>query len=166
MLRRNQMIVTAALVAVCAVPAAASASVTGAVPQPPGSGEGNISRDLRSPDARDAAREAGTVSGVRQDLRSPDAVDAAAQRGLYAESNPYVLSRGYGSPDAAEAARDLPPVEVPTTVVELPEPSGGFDWGDAGIGAAGVLGLFSIAAGSALLLVSRRRRRGVQVAAH
>ena len=31
--------------------------------------------------------------------------------------------------------------------------SGGFDWGDAGIGAAGMLALFSIAAGSALLLM-------------
>jgi hypothetical protein len=44
-------------------------------------------------------------------------------------------------------------------------PSSGFDWGDAGIGAAGMLGLFSIAAGSTLLIMNRRRRRGFQVAA-
>ena len=40
----------------------------------------------------------------------------------------------------------------------------GFDWGDAGIGAAGMLALFSIAAGSALMLTGRKRRRGVKVA--
>ena len=62
--------------------------------------------------------------------------------------------------------RDLPPVQIPAPVVEVDEPSGGFDWGDAGIGAAGMLGLFSIAAGSSLLLMGRRRRRGIQVAAH
>jgi hypothetical protein len=44
-------------------------------------------------------------------------------------------------------------------------PSSGFDWGDAGIGAAGMLGLFTIAAGSTLLITNRRRRRGFQVAA-
>ena len=51
-------------------------------------------------------------------------------------------------------------------VVEVSTSSGGFDWGDAGIGAAGMVALFSIAAGSALLLMGRRRRRGVSVATH
>jgi hypothetical protein len=105
-------------------------------------------------------------AAAQQDLRSPDAADAAAHRGLYeTEKDAYVLERDYGSPDAADAARDLPPVQVPTPVVEVSgAPSGGFDWGDAGIGAAGMLALFSIAAGSGLLLVGRKRRQGVQVA--
>jgi hypothetical protein len=51
-------------------------------------------------------------------------------------------------------------------VVQVEAPSGGFDWGDAGIGAAGMLALFSIAAGSALLIAGRRRRHGVKVATH
>jgi hypothetical protein len=55
--------------------------------------------------------------------------------------------------------------EIPT-VSGVHEPSAGFDWGDAGIGAAGVLALLSIAAGSALMLIGRRRRRGVGVATH
>jgi hypothetical protein len=107
-------------------------------------------------------------AAAQQDLRSPDAADAAAHRGLYeTEKDAYVLERDYGSPDAADAARDLPPVQVPTPVVEVSgAPSGGFDWGDAGIGAAGMLALFSIAAGSALLLAGRKRRRGLQVATH
>jgi hypothetical protein len=66
------------------------------------------------------------------------------------------------SPDARDAARDLPRVQSPTSVVEVQ--SGGFDWGDAGIGAAGVFALFGIAGGSALFLT--RRRRSVQVATH
>jgi hypothetical protein len=54
-------------------------------------------------------------------------------------------------------------IHASPAVVEVEGPSG-FDWGDAGIGAAGMLALFSISAGSALLLASRRRRRGVKVA--
>jgi hypothetical protein len=171
MFRRNHWIVTAALVAVCAVPASAAAQQDLRMPDTRDAAAASAAdgyQDLRSPDAKDAAREAGTVSGRSQDLRSPDATDAAAHRGLY-ETDPraYVLNREYGSPDAVDAARDLPPVQIPTPVVEVRgTPSGGFDWGDAGIGAAGMLALFSIAAGSALLLVGRKRRRGVQVATH
>jgi hypothetical protein len=151
MLRRNHLITTAALMAVCAVPASAQTY-----------------QDLRSPDAKDAAREAGVVQQPTQDLRSPDAEDAAQHRGIYeTDKGPYVLDREFGSPDAADAARDVPPVRIPAPVVQVTEsPSGGFDWGDAGIGAAGMLGLFSIAAGSALLIAGRRRRGGVRVAAH
>jgi hypothetical protein len=148
MIRRNSILTTAAVLAVLAAPASA-----------------DTYQDLRSPDAKDAAREAGVVTGPTQDLRSPDAADAAQHRGLYEnERGPYVLERNYGSPDAADAARDLPPVQISAPVVEIREPSGGFDWGDAGIGAAGTLALFSIAAGSALLISSRRRRRGFRVA--
>ena len=98
-----------------------------------------------------------------QDLRSPDAVDAAAHRGIYAtetQRGPYALNRDYGSPDAADAARDLPPVQAPV-VAATSNPSGGFDWGDAGIGAAGMVGLFSIAGACALLLSGRRRGHGL-----
>jgi hypothetical protein len=123
MLRGKTILATAAMLAVSA--AAASA---------------NQYQDLRSPDARDAAREAGPLAGPSQDLRSPDARDAA---------------------------RDLPRVVVSPPLVEVREaPSGGFDWGDAGIGAAGTLGLFSIAAGSALLVTGRRRRGALRTATH
>jgi hypothetical protein len=94
-----------------------------------------------------------------QDLRSPDAVDAATHRGIYEpKSDGYALNRDYGSPDAVDAARDLPPVQIP--VVEARDVSG-FDWGDASIGAAGMLGLFGIAGASALLLTGRKRRHGL-----
>ena len=174
MLRRSHILTTAALLAVCATPASAA-----------------MSEDLQSD---------GAASGEYQDLRSPDTVDAAEHRGLHAaDSGQYALNRDYGSPDAADAARDLPSVTAGThagpgpytdserklvaspevqgmvrgaireirqapTVIAVGDPSAGFDWGDAGIGAAGMLALFSAAAGAALLLSGRRRRRGVGVA--
>ena len=130
-----------------------------------------------------ASSIAASAADEYQDLRMPDTVDAAENRGLYAakpDKSPfpglsdqakravpspreYVLQRNYGSPDAVDAARDLP---VQTVLLATSEPSGGFDWGDAGIGAAGMLALLAIAAGSALLLTGRRRQRTVQVAAH
>jgi hypothetical protein len=158
MLRLSHILTTAALVAVSAAPASAATF-----------------EQLHSSDRTDGASQAATDPGYRssyqpvppsktghgQDLRSPDAVDAAQHRGIYAKDRgPYVLNRDYGSPDAADAARDLPPVQIPAVEVHQ-VPSGGFDWGDAGIGAAGMLGLFSIAAASALLLTGRRRRQGV-----
>jgi hypothetical protein len=99
-------------------------------------------------------------------LADPHALDAATHRGTHeVEREPYVLERDYGSPDAADAARDLPPVQIPAPTVSVREvPSDGFDWGDAGIGAAGMLALFSTAAGSTLLITNRRRRQGVQAA--
>ena len=45
-------------------------------------------------------------------------------------------------------------------------PERGFDWGDAGIGAAAMLALFGIAAGAALIVTGRRRGRSVRVATH
>jgi len=52
-------------------------------------------------------------------------------------------------------------------VVEIREvPSSGFDWGDAGIGAAGILALLSIAGGLTLMVTTRRRRPGTEMPAH
>jgi hypothetical protein len=178
MLRRSHILTTAALLAVCATPASAATY-----------------EQLR-------AGASGASADESQDLRSPDAVDAAGHRGLYAaDRDQYALNRDYGSPDAADVARDLPSapsvthagpgpytdserrlvgspevqdmvrraiteIRATPTVTTVHEPSEGFDWGDAGIGAAGMLALFSIAGGSALMLSERRRRRGVGVAAH
>jgi hypothetical protein len=45
------------------------------------------------------------------------------------------------------------------TIVRISSPNGGFDWGDAGIGAAGGFALSMIAIGGALV-VSQNRTRG------
>jgi hypothetical protein len=114
-----------------------------------------LNRDYGSPDTADAAARNTRSYVLNRDYGSPDTADAAARN-----TRSYVLNRDYGSPDAVDAARDLPPVQIP--VIEARDvPSGGFDWGDAGIGAAGMLALFSIAAGAALMLTGRKRRHGI-----
>jgi hypothetical protein len=153
MLRRSHILTAAALLAVCATPASAATYE-----------QLRADREGAPPPSSIAVPAADEY----QDLRSPDAADAASHRSVYApDDGPYALNRDYGSPDAADAARDLPPAQIPAPVVGVRgTPSGGFDWADAGIGAAGMLALFSIAGGSALLLMGRRRRRAVQVATH
>jgi hypothetical protein len=128
-MRHTQLITTAALVAACAAPTAAVAQ----------------SQDLRSPDTKDAA--AAAKAGDYQDLRSPDTKDAAAA----ANARDYQDLR---SPDSRDAGR--PPVQIPTNVVTVDQPSTGFDWGDAGIGAGGMLGLLLLGLGISLAVVHRR----------
>jgi len=69
------------------------------------------------------------------DLRTPDAVDHGLGRGTF--SAPEV------------------------TVVKLVEPPAitGFDWGDAGIGAGGLLGLILVGLGGTLVVSHRRHSR-------
>jgi hypothetical protein len=135
----------------------AAALAIGAVAAPVAS-----ATDLRSPDARDAARSV-QPSSSPIDLRSPDARDAAlageqSRRSAAASgverSRPFTDLR---SPDARDAAHPrqivgLPPVEIVRTVEE-----GGFAWGDAAIGAGLLLALMLM--GSAGLLVLRRGPR-------
>jgi hypothetical protein len=179
MLRLSHILTTAALVAVCAAPASAATFEQ----LHPGDRDGDAQKAVADTGYRSSYQPA-PPSNTGQDLRSPDAVDAAAHRGLYAgdrgayvlnrdygspdaadhapagDPRSYVLNRDYGSPDAVDAARDLPPVQ--TAVLEPRDvSSGGFDWGDAGIGAAGMLAIFSIAAGFALMLTGRKRRHGI-----
>ncbi len=159
-MRRTHLITTAALVAACAVPATAAA---------------HYGQNLQSPDTRDAAANAKVdysmnaaggdyapaaapaATQVTQDLRSPDARDA--------KTEPVTqVAQDLRSPDARDAGR---PAQVATPVVEIRDaPGSGFDWGDAGIGAAGLLAMLSIAGGLALMVTTRRRRRGSELPAH
>jgi hypothetical protein len=74
------------------------------------------------------------------------------------------LVLGAIAPDAASARLDLNPTPTTTTpsqpavqIVRVSAPEA-FDWGDAGIGAAGALGLSTLAVGSALVIAARRHR--------
>ncbi|HET8823254.1 MAG TPA: hypothetical protein VFM57_17070 [Thermoleophilaceae bacterium] len=71
------------------------------------------------------------------------------------------------SPDARDAGQEPRTVQVPEPIVEIHEsPGNGFDWGDAGIGAAALLALLSIVGGETVLAVGRRRRRDLGATAH
>jgi hypothetical protein len=76
---------------------------------------------------------------------------AAANAGPRSE---VVDGGGYGSPTA-----------VPATAVDVIAPNGGFDWGDAGIGAAAALALTLLCIGGALAVSQRRARRSSRSAA-
>jgi hypothetical protein len=99
------------------------------------------------------------AAGAQQDLRTPDAIDA--------RDNALIIKsqrQDRRSPDAVEAARTPSPAPtriVPTRIAP-PQPAAadGFEWGDAGIGAAGMLGLLGLAGGTAALTL--RRRHGVR----
>ena len=136
--------------------------------------------------AQQLPARSGVHDQAGRDLRSPDAIDAAQHRGLYASDPDALCSTG----TTARPTRSTPRRGRPTgarmcsTGLRLarrgrrragpaagadPRPRGaqralgGFDWGDAGIGAAGMLALFSIAGGAALLLTGRKRRHGIAV---
>ena len=141
-MRRTHLITTAALVAACAVPATAAA---------------HYGQNLQSPDTRDAAAAVGYMYSSDQasgQARVQGDAPAATQ-----------VTQDLRSPDARDAG--LPESPTPDTVVAIREaPASGFDWGDAGIGAAGLLAMLSIAGGLALMVSTRRRRRGSELPAH
>ena len=118
---------TAALaLAIAAVAAPAAVADTSAV-------------DLRSPDARDAARPAAQV-----DLRSPDARDAARP----------AAKVDLVSPDARDNGRREPaPIVVTQPALAA---SDGFDWAAAGIGAAGLALLLLVGGAAATTFRTRR----------
>ena len=61
---------------------------------------------------------------------------------------------------ALEEAYSVAPVEFPDSPSLAPSASDGFDWGDAGIGAAGMLALAAIASGGAVIVMHRPSRSG------
>ena len=89
-------------------------------------------QDLRGEHARDAARQSELRDQRQWDMRNPDRrADTGVRR---------------------------PPVESPAPETRLVEiESDGFDWGDAGIGAAGGLAILTLAGGMAAIATHRRR---------
>jgi hypothetical protein len=99
-------------------------------------------QDLRNPDNRSSAPlPVSEQSPVVRELRSPDAVDASRRVGIYA------IAPAGTTASAGDSGR-------------------GFQWDDAGVGAAAMLGLIGLAAGSLMIAVSVRRRRRFPVTSH
>ena len=100
-----------------------------------------------SPDARDSGRHSSPVT----DLRSPDAQKPSPVINLQSPDARDVVK----NPVATYEPGRAPTVQPQQAVLQVP--SDGFSWGDAGIGAAGMLALIALAAG-ALMIASHRRR--------
>jgi hypothetical protein len=100
-------------------------------------------------DLRNADRRAPEAPGPTQDLRNADRRAPAAP-----EPTQDLRNADRRAPGAGEV--DVVPIEVPaTTTIELP--ADGFDWGDAGIGAAGGIAVLAMLAGLAMAATHRRR---------
>jgi hypothetical protein len=89
---------------------------------------------------------------VRQDkqLVSSDASSVAPTSGTYVRQEKQLVA-----PSSASVA---------PTIVRLSPASGGFDWGDAGVGAAGGFALSMLGIGGVLATTQRRARRNQTVA--
>jgi hypothetical protein len=77
-----------------------------------------------------------------------------------ASARPYDLNAP-GSNVPACGTNTLPrcdPATTPPTIVRVTAPNSGFDWGDAGIGAAGGFALSMIGLGGALAVSQHRTR--------
>jgi len=113
-------------------------------------------QDFRSADARESAE---VVTGGA-------AVGVMNGRNVGSQFGPAEWN--LSSPDARDVATHSVATYSPRRLIR-PTQAGihagnGFDWGDAGIGAAGMLGLVAIVAGACVIAVQRRRHRGLPFA--
>lgn len=102
-------------------------------------------------------------------LAAITAPTASAQAGWVVRPNPdeqaAQLARSAATrPDqSAWVVRPNPdeqyPTSAPVAIVRVTDPTGGFHWGDAGIGAGGTLGLILAGTGGTLLIARRRTTR-------
>ena len=83
---------------------------------------------------------------------------AAVLLSLTAAGAPAAMARPDFAPAAKVAAPALSTQSAPPPVVRIETPQSGFDWGDAGIGAAGGLALSILGIGTALVLTDRHGR--------
>ena len=101
-----------------------------------------------------AAHRAATTALLVLSLAATGVPAASAQSGGAAHHPPAVYSR--------QDKSLVPSNDPPQAVVRISSPDGGFDWGDAGIGAAGGFALAMIGLGGALIVSQRRPRRNRQ----
>jgi hypothetical protein len=119
-------------------------------------------QDFRSPDARDSARQVTRATGPSgRDLVPPYTRFETAQVGS--------SKTDLRSPDARDASTHPVTTYVPGRVLNASRPApaapaNAFSWGDAGIGAAGMLALVALFAGTLMIVSPRRRGRRFPVA--
>jgi hypothetical protein len=101
---------------------------------------------------RSAATEPAVINGEPKNewpFTRPVADRTTAQVNRSAATEPAVIN---GEP------KNEPPFTQPVATRTIVIRSGGFDWGDAGVGAAGAIGVVSIVLGAAVVTSSNRRR--------
>lgn len=101
---------------------------------------------------------------IHHRIISSAAVALALAAGAAPAAARYSYVGAAESPHIRAGTQPLGPVinpsAPPATIVRVSPGNGGFDWGDAGIGAAGGLALSMVALGGGLAVSQRRTRRG------
>ena len=149
-MKTTHLITLTATIVACT---AATASARPAV-EPPGSQTSKPSavaaevQDLRSPDRQFASAPAQTQDLRNADRRAAAPVQAQDLRNADRRS-PLIV--------------DPAPIDAASLVTAIAVPGDGFDWVDAGIGAAGGLAILAILAG--MLMAVTHRRHGPRVTA-
>ena len=102
------------------------------------------------------------TSNTTQPAYDPIILNYLANQGNPAQCSEACSGGGYGlvsqpprTPDDSSAYHTA---RIPPTAVRVVTPSGGFHWGDAGIGAGGMLALTAIGICGALTLTRRRNQ--------
>jgi hypothetical protein len=95
--------------------------------------------------------KAGPISQPANNIAPPD-----TSKAVVVTQQPRTSSSDLRSPDAKAAAADPRAQTYATPTVIKVGSDSGFDWGDAGIGAGGMLAIVALAGGG-LMLVTRRR---------
>ena len=126
-----------------------------------------LRRARASEQAAISRAQAGEAQALSYSL-PPTAGYSSAELNAYASANHPVAAATNPSetyPAAGPNPDGQTPVDAPATIVRVSTPSSGFDWGDAGIGAAGGLALSMLGLAGALMLSQRRERRSSRSAA-
>lgn len=98
-------------------------------------------------------------TGIALILALATSTARASARLLDLDANGSYVPAFAASRQARTQATASPAASAPPTIVRVTAPDGGFDWGDAGIGAAGGFALSMIGLGAALAASQRRTRR-------
>jgi hypothetical protein len=108
------------------------------------------------PDAATAANgQSSTAVRPNPDQQTATGVTANPTSAAgYSRQDKSIMASASRSATAGIAKATAPPA-----VVRLQAPAGGFDWGDAGIGAAGGIALSMLGLGAALVVSQNRARR-------
>jgi len=111
-------------------------------------------------------RRTGTIALLVLSLAAASAPIASARPADFAPASKHVPASVYNRQDKSIVPSTAPTTiagitktTAPPAVVTVQAPASGFDWGDAGIGPAGVLALALICLGGALAASQRRTRR-------
>jgi hypothetical protein len=147
--RRRKSVITGLAFAAMAIPVTA-----GAAPyKDPSVPQASAGSQVLPSNFRSDAASNGSVSSSSQALPSNFRSDAASNGSASDNtSSSYTLPSNFRS-EAIDGHAQQP---APTTVQV--SSSSGFDWGDAGIGAAAIAGLLALCGGMTLLVTSHRRR--------